>query len=581
MKLKFLLALLPAVCLCILATSLHALQAPEAAPCAKGSPATTGRIAGVVKDQTGAVVPGVKIEALNPASSMKKSTVTGGTGRFAFDTLAVGRYQITAVAAAFQIAVLRDVPVNPCGDTVLSIVLKIAPEKTDIEVISPDTQTFAATARRVDDSDRARSRNAAELLAATPGVSLRDNGQLASVPLLHGMGDERARLLVDGMTVSSSCPNHMNPPLSYIASSQATAITVMAGITPVSMGGDSIGGTISVESRQPVFAGPGEKLREEGASSGFFRGNGQNYGGSLSEWVAGRNLAIGYNGAWTTNSDYSDGSGHKVTSTYAQTTDHAVTLAAQGAGNLLVLDAGLHHTPYEGFPSEQMDMVRNYAESLNLRYHRSLGQAALDARVYWQGAWHSMNIGHDKSTFPMPMWMPMNTHGRDLGYSLQLDLPIGDKHTLKAGNELHRFVLDDRWPAVPGTAPMMGPDTFVSINDGRRVLLGTLCRVGQQMDAAVDHALRLAQRYGVERHRPGARLLRHDVQRRCNAFNALEPRQDRCASGRNGHGSLRARQPRHIRVWLRAQDPLAQPLRALCMVNQLDGQRHDRLVWRR
>ena len=480
MKLKFLLALLPAVCLCILATSLHALQAPEAAPCAKGSPATTGRIAGVVKDQTGAVVPGVKIEALNPASSMKKSTVTGGTGRFAFDTLAVGRYQITAVAAAFQIAVLRDVPVNPCGDTVLSIVLKIAPEKTDIEVISPDTQTFAATARRVDDSDRARSRNAAELLAATPGVSLRDNGQLASVPLLHGMGDERARLLVDGMTVSSSCPNHMNPPLSYIASSQATAITVMAGITPVSMGGDSIGGTISVESRQPIFAGPGEKLREEGASSGFFRGNGQNYGGSLSEWVAGRNLAIGYNGAWTTNSDYSDGSGHKVTSTYAQTTDHAVTLAAQGAGNLLVLDAGLHHTPYEGFPSEQMDMVRNYAESLNLRYHRSLGQAALDARVYWQGAWHSMNIGHDKSTFPMPMWMPMNTHGRDLGYSLQLDLPIGDKHTLKAGNELHRFVLDDRWPAVPGTAPMMGPDTFVSINHGRRVLLGSYAELASK-----------------------------------------------------------------------------------------------------
>jgi iron complex outermembrane receptor protein len=83
-----------------------------------------------------------------------------------------------------------------------------------------------------------------------------------------------------------------------------------------------------------------------------------------------------------------------------------------------------------------------------------------------------MNIGRDKSTFPMPMWMPMNTHGTDLGYSARFELPLSTRHTLRAGNELHRFVLDDNWPAVPGTTPMMGPSTFVSMNDGRRLRLG-------------------------------------------------------------------------------------------------------------
>ena len=120
-----------------------------------------------------------------------------------------------------------------------------------------------------------------------------------------------------------------------------------------------------------------------------------------------------------------------------------------------------------------MDMVRNYAESLNLHYHRSFEGGGLDAHVFWQGTWHSMNIGRDKSTFPMPMWMPMNTHGRDLGYAVNYESQLTDRHTLRVGNELHRFVLDDRWPAVPGTAPMMGPNTFVSINDGRRMRLGT------------------------------------------------------------------------------------------------------------
>jgi len=32
-----------------------------------------------------------------------------------------------------------------------------------------------------------------------------------------------------------------------------------------------------------------------------------------------------------------------------------------------------------------MDMVRNYAESLNLRYRRNLNWGLFDAHVYWQG----------------------------------------------------------------------------------------------------------------------------------------------------------------------------------------------------
>jgi iron complex outermembrane receptor protein len=130
-----------------------------------------------------------------------------------------------------------------------------------------------------------------------------------------------------------------------------------------------------------------------------------------------------------------------------------------------------------------MDLVRNYAESLNLHYRRNFDSGVLDAYVFWQNTWHSMNIGHDKSTFPMPMFMPMNTHGRDLGYSAKFDLQLTDRHTLRLGNELHRFVLDDTWAAVPGTAPMMGPNTFVNINDGRRIRLGTFAELASKWNA--------------------------------------------------------------------------------------------------
>ncbi len=474
MQAKLLLALLPAVCLCWTTHLTYAQQSTRAAL----SLNATGRIAGVLKDATGAVVPQAKIEMRNIASEVKVLLATNHAGGYAFDGLAPGRYQATIVVPGFEIAIIRDIAVFAGKETVVDVTLRIAPLKTDVKVNA--AENVYATRCAISDAEQARSRNAAEIVADAPGVSLRENGQLASIPLLHGLGDERAKLTVDGMTVSSACANHMNPALSYLASSHAAEITVIAGITPVSMGGDSLSGTIAVESRVPVFATAGEMLYEAGASTGFYRSNGQNYGGSLTEWVAGRNVGMGYNGSWANNDDYTDGSGHKVTSTYAQTTDHAITLAAQGAGNLAVLKAGLHHTPYEGFVNAQMDLVRNYAESLNLHYSRNFAHSLIGARVFWQNAWHSMNIGKDKSTFPMPMWMPMNTHGRDIGYSVNFESVLPSRQTLRVGNELHRFVLDDRWPAVTGKAPMMGPDTFVSINDGRRIRLGTYAEIASK-----------------------------------------------------------------------------------------------------
>jgi iron complex outermembrane receptor protein len=473
MKSKFLLALLPAVCLCARTNPIHALQ--NAADANRGR--ATGRISGVLKDPSGAAIQGARIEARCPVSHLKKLQFTDRQGQFSFADLPVEACRVTASAAGFETVAL---PVRTDSEIVASIAMKIERVKAVVEVTEPSTGFVAETAHEIGDADRAHSRNAAELLAETPGASLRENGQLASVPLLHGMGEERVKLVVDGMTLSSACPNHMNPPLSYVASAHASSVSAVAGIVPVSLGGDSLGGTVSIESQPPVFAKPDERLHSEGDSTGFYRGNGQNYGGSASEWVAGKHLGIGYRASWANNDDYADGSGHKVTSTYARTADQVVTLAAQGAGNLLTIEAGLHRTPYEGFVNARMDMVRNLAESLNMHCRRTVGNGALDARIYWQGAWHGMNVGKDKATFPMPMNMPMQTHGRDIGYSVKYTVPLSARHTLQVGNELHRFVLDDRWPAVPGTAPMMGPNTFVGIDNGRRARLGTFAELASK-----------------------------------------------------------------------------------------------------
>jgi len=469
MKHKLWLALVPALCLCGQGTVLRAQPDPSSSQTSAQNQQSIGRIEGALKDPSGAVVRNARVQLRSARGPAISAQTTDAAGRFVFDHLPPGRYQISATVAGFALAELRDVEVAVGRATPLAITLRIAAATAEVRVTDGDT----TGTRTVSAAERARSRNVSEIAAATAGVSLRTNGELASSPVLHGMGEERSLIVVNGATVSSSCPNFMNDPLSYASNARAATVRVLAGLTPVSAGGDSLGGTIAVDSNPAVFADAGTRTLAGMSASGFYRSNGKYYGGSASAWLASRNLAAGYTGAWSTNDDYTDGNGHKVTSTYAQSTDHIVTLAAHGNSNMVELEAGLHHTPYEGFTNAQMDLVRNWAESLNLHFRRTLNNSQLDARVYWQGAWHSMNVGRDKLTFPMPMWMPMNTHGRDIGYSVALEENLNKQHTLRVGNELHRFRIDDTWPAVAGSMMMMGPNTFVNIDNGRRTRLGT------------------------------------------------------------------------------------------------------------
>jgi iron complex outermembrane receptor protein len=427
-------------------------------------------LAGTVLDQSGHSIAGAKITLVNASTGISRTAVSGESGLYRLPDLPVGVYHLRVSYPGFA-PYSKDFTLEKNELPNLDVMLRLAARRESVTVTTPSTGAYTPLGgieRGVDANDQARSLNAAELLVDAPGASLRDNGALASIPMLHGLDDDRVRVLTNGMAVSPSCPNHMNPGLSYIDPSSVAQVSVMAGITPVSMGGDSIGGTIAVDSPSPAFAASGERFHAEGVFSTFYRSNGESYGPTLRGTVSSQHFSFGYSGSWINTDDYRDGSGHLVTSTYAQNTNHAMTLAAQGAGNLFVLQAGFQNTPYEGFPNQQMDTTGNRSEFLNFRYRRSVGWGTIDARMFWQNVRHEMNTGKDKSTFPMAMRMPMDTHGRDLGYTVKMAIPLAERHWVQLGSEFQRFVLDSIWPAVPGTAPYMGPNPFISMNDGER-----------------------------------------------------------------------------------------------------------------
>lgn len=323
-------------------------------------------------------------------------------------------------------------------------------------------------ATSLDEATLLGASDTAALMTPIPGLNLATGGGISSLPILHGLADDRNKVTVDGMALTSSCPNHMNPSLSYIAPSQVENINAMAGITPVSAGGDSIGGSIAVGSAAPLFAKAGKTIASHGSITSFYRSNASQFGVNGNVSMATDRYSIGYDGSWTHANDAHDGNGSRILASAFNTQSHNGTLATRDESSELVIRGGHQSSPYEGFPNQRMDMTGNTSNYANIGYKKRLDWGKLDIKAFWQRALHHMDFFSERNT-TMPM--PMNTNGTDAGYTLRADIPVATHDTLRLGHEFHLYRLDDWWPPVAGMYPSMGNNSFHNINGGKRDVL--------------------------------------------------------------------------------------------------------------
>ena len=348
-------------------------------------------------------------------------------------------------------------------------------------------------------SKRAAVSDTAKLLEETPGVSLYGAGGVSSLPAIHGLNDDRVKIDINGMTLTSACANHMNPPLSYIDRSNIGKITILTGVSPVSLSGDSIGGTISVKTPEPVFAEPGKDILLDGSLSGFYRSNGDAFGGSIAAGIANQHARLEYTGSHTESMNYNDGNGQIVKSTAYENQNHSAALSFKTDNHLVVIRGGQQHIPFQGFPNQRMDLTNNDSNFGNIMHKGTFDWGTLESKFYYENTSHSMNMSSDDRQYGTPSapdsvnrYMPMETRGRNLGYKIMAELPFNERDTVRVGNEFHSQRLNDFWPPVHTntTVPtsglsmmdsmmgsmmyfMMAPETFYNIHDGTRDRVGT------------------------------------------------------------------------------------------------------------
>lgn len=324
------------------------------------------------------------------------------------------------------------------------------------------------------------SSDTAAILRSVPGVSGYGAGGVSTLPVIRGLEAQRLTVLVDGVAIDSACPNDMNPPLSYTDPQTINAIDVITGVSPVSYGGDSIGGIIRVETAPPRFATHGGTLLT-GEASAFYRSNGDGFGGALSLTAASDRISLTYNGSYTQADNFKGGGALGVvrSSEYAKT-DHSLNLAAQVGSGLIELKGGYHVAPHEGFPNQYMDMTSNRSWFLNGHYAGVFDWGNLDVRANWRDTDHVMNFLADKGGTATG-GMPMNTEVHSAGYAVQADILLGGAGTLRVGNEFQHQWLNDYWPPVAGNM-MMGPNAFINVNGAKRDRLGTFAEWEKSWD---------------------------------------------------------------------------------------------------
>src|SRR3989454_2550237 len=86
---------------------------------------STGTISGVVRDASGAVIPGVMVTAKHTESGLMRAAVTNETGGYSIQLLPVGAYEITTELAGFKQQVRRGVNLVVGQEAIVNVTLEV------------------------------------------------------------------------------------------------------------------------------------------------------------------------------------------------------------------------------------------------------------------------------------------------------------------------------------------------------------------------------------------------------------------------------------------------------------------------
>lgn len=139
---------------------------------------STGTLQGVVKDSSGAVVPGANVILSNVATHQESRQTTSPAGTYSFAFLAPGNYSVTVDQTGFARVVRNGIVVDVAGVAVVDITLQVGEANQTVTVTGEAQQLQSGTSELGHVVDNVTitalplsSRNFTQVLALSPGVT--------------------------------------------------------------------------------------------------------------------------------------------------------------------------------------------------------------------------------------------------------------------------------------------------------------------------------------------------------------------------------------------------------------------------
>ena len=251
-------------------------------------------IAGVVRDSSGALLPGVTVEATSPSLTEKiRTVVSDATGQYRIVTLPPGSYTVTFSLTGFKTIKREDVVVSGSGVIPINAELSVGALQETITVsgASPvvDTQTTRREVVVNQETINALpiTRNYGGVLYATPGLTVQpgvnNNALMPGMSLFsaHGGISTEGRVFVDGVSVNGPFGQNSVTQFAFdVANAQEMQVLVggglgesetggpIANIIPKS-GGNRLAGNFFISGTTSTFQGNNvnDTLRNQGIAN--------------------------------------------------------------------------------------------------------------------------------------------------------------------------------------------------------------------------------------------------------------------------------------------------------------------------
>jgi hypothetical protein len=211
-------------------------------------------VAGVVRDTSGAVLPGVTVEAASPALIEKvRSAVSDGNGLYRITDLPPGSYTLTYSLPGFTRVVRSGVVLTGSGVTTINADLRVGALQETITVTGETPTVDVQTTRRemVINAEVLASlpvtRSYGTLLAAIPGITTDNTSRGAMTePFMtfftsNGGRANEGRMLINGLPVAASFNGGGVSTFIYdVANTEEMQVLVSGGLGEAEAGGPSV-----------------------------------------------------------------------------------------------------------------------------------------------------------------------------------------------------------------------------------------------------------------------------------------------------------------------------------------------------